>query len=784
MYDLEAIKSKTDMIATAQSLGLDIRKAGDRCVSPLRPEASNPTSFRVFKDGWFDYGSGQWGDVIDLVAEIKYNGDKGKAVRELARNAGLDSSGADGWWDYTNQLNARIATYQQNLTASDYDYLHSRGIQDKTISELRIGRDPDGRLVIPYIKNGYTAYYCTRAMPGCKYPESKYRKMRTDDHNANIVWGWDSVLRGGDTLIIAEGAFDAISFWQEGYPVLSAITGFFSGKQIADVLSAARQFKRVFFVYDNDKISHAGDKFAEKMARILLKERIPFIVGHVPDEYKDVSEYYEAGEILQHLVMNAVNGLTFLCEKYSDANDLVKFLRPIALYNSIEAAETAIEDLKGRGGQFSTTEWGKIHKRVTSPPSEKEIKDKVIHTHDMVYVEEVGFYEWNGHVWERLPDNAVNSYCAAVLGNFESATRARNAMALVKYALSRTDIAFDQAPVVTFRNGTLELETGKFRKPEMHDYCSIAMDYDYDPNAACPLWESFIHDVTNGDGIREENLQFIPGYALMPHCKYQKIFVLLGKGGNGKSVYLDVLQRMFGRKNITNVEPNGLPNEFQRVLVKDSLLNVSSDINADLSKGEIREWLLKISDGASVQACYKGKTHISFEPRCKLVFACNTVPTAEVVNGLERRFLFIDFPCRYVEEPDKNDPLQRKRDVDIVAKLEKELPGIFNWAYRGYKLLNKVGYFTETLEHADILEQFRTVSNPVEEFCNDKLFVGTMTRDEIYSEYRTWCENAGHKALSRTKFLPKFREKMDKDIVEETQQRTSTGRVRVFRFRG
>lgn len=783
MYDLEAIKSKTDMIATAQNLGLNIRKAGDRCVSPLRPEAKNPTSFRVFDNGWFDYGSGQWGDVIDLVAEVKYSGDKGKAVRELARNAGLDSSGADGWWDYTHQLNSQIAYWQQNLTQADYDYLHGRGLTDETISALRMGRNAEGRLIIPYIKNGYVAYYCSRAMPGCKYPESKYRKMQIDTHNVNIVWGWDSIMRGGDTLVIAEGVFDAASFWQEGYPVLSAVTGFFSGKQIADVLSAARQFKRVFFVYDNDKISHAGDKFAEKMARLLLKERIPFVVGHVPDEYKDVSEYYEAGEILQQLVNNAVNGLTFLADKYTDSNELVKFLRPIALYNSIDAAESAINDLKERGGHFSASEWTRIHKRVTSPPSEKEIKDKVIRTHDMIYVEEVGFYEWNGQIWERLADNAVNSYCASVLGNFESAARARNACALIKYELSRTDIAFDQAPVLTFANGTLELETGTFRKPDMSDYCSIAMDYDYNPDASCPTWEAFIRDVTNEDGIREENLQFIPGYVLMPHCKHQKIFMLLGKGGNGKSVYLEVLQRLFGKRHITNVEPTGLPNEFQRVLIKDSLMNVSSDINSDLSKGEIREWLLKISDGASVQACYKGKTHISFDPRCKLVFACNQVPTAEVVNGLERRFWFIDFPCRYVEDPDKDDPLQKKRDIDIVSKLEAELPGIFNWVYSGYRLLNKVGYFTETHEHAEILEQFKTVSNPVEEFCNDKVFAGTMTREEIYGWYRDWCENAGHKPLSRTKFLPKFREKMEKEIVEESQTRTAAGRVRTFRFR-
>lgn len=54
MYDIETIKAKTNLVATAQSLGLNIRKAGDRCVSPLRPDAKNHTSFMVGDDRWFD----------------------------------------------------------------------------------------------------------------------------------------------------------------------------------------------------------------------------------------------------------------------------------------------------------------------------------------------------------------------------------------------------------------------------------------------------------------------------------------------------------------------------------------------------------------------------------------------------------------------------------------------------------------------------------------------------------------------------------------------------------
>jgi len=345
------------------------------------------------------------------------------------------------------------------------------------------------------------------------------------------------------------------------------------------------------------------------------------------------------------------------------------------------------------------------------------------------------------------------------------------------------DLVFNKMPVLTFPNGTLELETGLFRESRKEDYCTFVMDYDYIPNHICPVWEKFIQDITDGDGKREENLQFIPGYALMPHCKYEKIFVLLGGGGNGKTVYLNILRKVFGHENVSAVLPSGLTNEFQRIMLKDSLLNIGSDISSDFTKGEIREYLLQISSGEMIQACYKGKTHITFEPRCKLVFACNQVPTAEIINGLDRRLQFVEFPCKFVEFPDPNDHLQKKIDTNLVDKLMNELPGIFNWCYKGYKLLKAKGSIVETEEQEEILQQFRATSNPVLEFCEEYTFAGMMTRSEIYSWYQDWCDHTGHRPLNQTKFIPRFREMMANQIVNEVKTTREGKTVRAFKFK-
>ena len=200
MYDISQIKQRISCVDVAQRCGLPITKSGDRCVSPLRTGASNPSSFAVDDDFWYDFGDGRGGDQIDLLAELRYNGDRGAAIRELARLTGVTDSNprSDGWLTYTQNLCNQIAFWQTQLTDDDRAYLHSRGITDDTIETLKIGRTEDGRLSIPYMKNGYVAYYCTRHLPGGAYPESKYRKQKRDDYNEHIPWGLDSLSRPHD----------------------------------------------------------------------------------------------------------------------------------------------------------------------------------------------------------------------------------------------------------------------------------------------------------------------------------------------------------------------------------------------------------------------------------------------------------------------------------------------------------------------------------------------------------------------------------------------------------
>ena len=784
MIDIQKIKSNISCVDYAQRIGLPIRKSGDRCVSPLRVGASNKTSFIVYDDFWFDHGSGIGGDVVELCSYYAHNGNRGDAIRELARLTGVTDVRTTGWMEYTHNMNAMTAHYHEALTDDDRTYLQQRGLTTADIDRLMIGHVTDGdlrgRLFLPYFSSSgdpYVCYYATRAMPGGAYPDSKYRKQKIDEHCQHIPWGLQTLNREGDTLIIAEGYFDAVSFECQGYPVISAITGRFSKDQLTTVVSVTKKYDKVLIVYDNDARTHAGENFTKSMAKILFKHKIPFIVGKVPGQYKDVSEYYADGGKLSTIIDNARPGMPFLAQQCETLEELKNFIFSVNRFTSETVLASIIEACADK---FTQRELNALQKEATKAPTESMIADEIIKKHNVIYIDKVGFYEWDNKRWCKISDAIIKNYADTLYDKqFSTAQRITAVCNLLKGRTLR-EIVFDRKPVVTFQNGTLEVDTGVFRDFSELDYCSICMEYDYDPHATCPTWKSFIQTITNDEPISAETLQFIGGYVLFPDCKHQKVFILMGDGGNGKSVYLEILQKIFGDENVTHIEPNGLTQEFQRIRLKDSLINIGADINSDFSRGEIREWLLKIADGTTIQACYKGMTHVDFIPRCKLIYACNQMPTADVVNGLNRRFQFVNFPCKFVENPDPDDPLQHERDINIIPKLLNELPGIFNWFYEGYKTLTTVGYFSDTPDQTDMLKLFETVSNPVSVFCEDYVFRGTMTRDEIYCWYKEWCENTGHKPLARERFLPKFREQI-KDV-HETRTRIDGITQRVFVF--
>ena len=776
MYDIDEIKSRISCIDYARQNGIDVFKPGDRTYSPFH-RGKNPTSFACYGDSWYSFSDSIGGDVIDLCAFLHYGGDKGRAIADLASQLGMrPQHQTQEWHDYTQELGNRIFYYNTQLTEDDYNYLHSRGISDDTITDLKLGRNEEGRLVIPYWKNGYVAYFATRSRPGCRYPESKYRKMKIDEFNDHCVWGLNTLTRTGPALIIAEGAFDALAAYEQGYPVISAITGHFSSKQLPQALAACKQYEKVILTYDDDSsTSNSGEKFTIKMAKILHQNHIPFEIAPMPHGFHDLSEYHAAGNKIKDL--RSRDGIEYLVSMMEDIDELSDFINSLARYTSGAKIALYLES-----SHFPESVRKALAKEAKNCPLETMIMDEILQNHTLIYVKDDSFYEWDGKIWRRIDEMIVMRYAAERYGKiFSTHQRTKQVAGQLKTKVL-TDCIFNHNSVFSFMNGTLELDTGIFREHRQNDYCSLILNYDYDPDARCPRWERFIDEITLENGRNASVLQQIAGYVMYPNCKFQKIFCLIGSGANGKSVYLDTLRMVYTDQNCTNVQPANMGDAFWLVHLKDSLLNFAAEIDSDFAK--VESMMKMLADGATIQACYKGKDYIKFQPRAKMVFACNAMPETRTIQGMERRMVLIDFPVQFVENPEPGNLRQMSRDIDLQEKLAAELPGIFNWCYAGYADLMRMNYFTEPTCQDEFIREFRENSNPVEIFVHEcaEEFSGTLTRKAIYNRYKDWCTENGHLPRAANRFHSAFRAAMGDSILFDGQKRINGTRQWVYEF--
>lgn len=763
MIDTELIKQRISCVDFCQSKGLPITKAGDRCISPIRSGARNKTSFVCYADFWYDFSAGQGGDVIDLCALVDFEGDRGKAIRTLALKVGIDDDGStEQWVAYTQNLNSKIARWHANLSPEYRKYCNDRGITDATIDEIRIGQTDDGRLAIPYYKNGYVAYYITRAMPNSAHQESKYMKASlADGYCEHIIWGLQSLDRKSDTLVIAEGMFDILSFYQEQFPCISAVTGLFKKTQLPTVYSICRNFKQVFLVYDNDVISHAGDKFTTTMAKFLFENRIPFVVGKVPPGYKDVSEYYQDGGDLHALITDATNGVTVLCSMLTDQKEFEATVRKACRYMT-KSDVTLLFAQFVRTGMWDS-EWLKtLQKECTTAPNEEHIADEVIGSYKLKHNPSIGFVEYNGKFWERTADEVVMKYIGDALGKYQTGSKLKSILTIITTKVHSIEILeLNHKPVMNFINGTLEFEPNVvFREHRPDDFCTYCLPYPYDASARSQLWEDYLNTVTDYDDKKIALLQEYAGYCLFTDCSMQKALNLIGEGSNGKSIFANVIVDVFGKANVSTVSMFDLTQKFYSIDLKDSMVNIASETSSDVTGAE--EKFKKVIVGETIRDSYKGKTVIDFAPRAKWIFLSNDfmVSKTDKSDGWMRRFCFCEFKLRFCEEPKL--PHERQADPTLERRLRsnEELTAIFNWVLQGYELIKATMKFSEPDDQHITMEDYAKTTEPilvfVEEFDITECMDNSITNDDLYRNYCAWCDDSRHKALAKTNFLKRI----------------------------
>lgn len=90
-------------------------------------------------------------------------------------------------------------------------------------------------------------------------------------------------------------------------------------------------------------------------------------------------------------------------------------------------------------------------------------------------------------------------------------------------------------------NGTLNLQTGMLRPHSQSDLITKAVPVEYHPEAECPRWHQFLAEVFQQDTELIGFVKRMVGYMLTANTREECLFILTGKGQNGKSKIVETL---------------------------------------------------------------------------------------------------------------------------------------------------------------------------------------------------------------------------------------------------
>jgi putative DNA primase/helicase len=205
--------------------------------------------------------------------------------------------------------------------------------------------------------------------------------------------------------------------------------------------------------------------------------------------------------------------------------------------------------------------------RSTDPAT--ELMDRVLEADfaggdHLIYISGT-FWTFDVRRWRPITDESLARAVLNAVGvvglprGYRPAALAREVISLLKARAARDDdpLRFhaDPYPVVNCRNGEVWLEGGivDFRPHSAKSYQRSCLDLDYDPNAACPLYDTALRDIFARSSAPEEMAELwntLTGYTIQPTRRHPLIILAWGIGSNGKTSLADTLIRLIGQSSV------------------------------------------------------------------------------------------------------------------------------------------------------------------------------------------------------------------------------------------
>jgi putative DNA primase/helicase len=242
----------------------------------------------------------------------------------------------------------------------------------------------------------------------------------------------------------------------------------------------------------------------------------------------------------------------------------------------------------------------------------------------------------------------------------------------------------------------------------------------------------------------------IIGYCLYPEYHFNKAFMLVGDGSNGKSTFLRLVREILGEGNVTGQSLQDLClYRFAQAELYHKLANIHQDIPS--KPISYAGWFKILTGEDSASAPRKFKSSLYFKNYAKLLFSANELPeVSDMTEAFWRRWIVIEFPNKFQDNPNFFEETFTREAVDKIIVLSV-LAFTNVWLNRGFSIKGT---------SQDFKELWLRKVNSIYAYLKSGIEEGRLTLDNedstpcnaLYEDYRAWCEDEDIEAKAKAIF--------------------------------
>lgn len=352
-----------------------------------------------------------------------------------------------------------------------------------------------------------------------------------------------------------------------------------------------------------------------------------------------------------------------------------------------------------------------------------------------IYVYQDGCYKVNGQ-------NILETFIKSLFTVHKEPWTSHYESEIVKYVKTSKAISRDKfkqsSELINFKNGVYDLKKKTLRRHDVEkDYFLYKIPWKYAPNIKLtkPI-KDYLTSTFNNDPDVIAMVQELFGYCLYSNYNHSGLFYLYGTGGNGKKVFMTLLEQMLGVENITSKSINSLvTTRFSTASLYGKLLNSCGELSGRVLKET--DMLKRLTGGDRIEAEFKNLDGFDFDNIAKIITACNSIPYSyDDSDGWYDRQFIIPFLQKFRYSSEEDNHLSEK----LVNK--KNMESLLCWAVEGLHRLLKNGEFTYPKNRKNIYLMYQGNTKYFVKNCYSRSsdLNEYVKVDDIRTHYKEWCK--------------------------------------------